>query len=808
MIVSYGFLQTILKKECPPAEDFYKRFGEIGFEVENYIKPIKNNVIIVEVIEVTEVPEYTKLKKVILTDGKETHQVVTNWQGVQVGNKYTWAAPGTQVNDFILTKKDFKGTYSEGMLLSYKELQLEPINLSHQEREGLLVLPKDTPIGENFYDLFWLSKPAFDLKIPYNRPDCYSMVGLLREIVAAFSLNISPSERKKIHHIYPGFSEILLKRNVKNENFKGIKVSNKTDCPYYAGALISGVSIKPSLYEIRRRLFAFRIRPINNVVDIANLVMFYYQQPLHTFDFDRLVGKTIEVRNPISPEVFNAIDGKEYSINEKDLVIADEVRPIAIAGIIGSSDSEIVESSRNIFIECAYFKPSTISVTSARLNLTTDASSRYARGVDYKQLDEILKISTYLICALCGGAIDGEFMFVKNAFVPPQDIDLSLEEYTNITGLTISKYQASNILNKLEIPFDNCMGDIMRIHPPSFRRMDLKENVDIIEELLRFSGYDKITPTKPVYEIEYKPEKPWIKMNRKIRQQMIALGFFEVLTDSFAKDEEVKLLYHLDTPGLVQVQNPLRKDQSYLTPNRVLALLAIAKRNIAMKNSDLRLFELGSHYLNGETKHLDWIVTGFNRCQTCHQKPRQMDFYYAKGIKENSILSRYKIPFTTKICTNNVLFDKQQALDVIADGKVIGTYGKVSKEILDYYDIQQPVFYSTMELNPIMKYLIRHGEYKPVSLNQDIVRDIAFLVDKNVPAGDITNQIKATAGIVLKNSIIFDLYQGKNIDETKKSIAIRLLLNFGQNATGEQIQKVIDSIVEDLTTKFSIKLRS
>jgi phenylalanyl-tRNA synthetase beta chain len=338
--------------------------------------------------------------------------------------------------------------------------------------------------------------------------------------------------------------------------------------------------------------------------------------------------------------------------------------------------------------------------------------------------------------------------------------------------------------------------------------MDLKESVDIIEELLRFSGYDKITSTKPVYEIEYKPEKSWIKMNRKIRQQMIALGFFEVLSDSFAKDEEVKLLYPLNTPGLVQVQNPLRKDQSFLTPNRVLALLAIAKRNISMKNSDLRLFEIGNHYLNGETQHLDWIVTGYNRDQTCHQKPRQMDFYYAKGIKENSILSRYKIPFTTKACTNNVLFDKFQSLDVIVDGKVIGTYGKLNQEILDYYDIQQPICYSTMELDPIMKYLIKHGEYRPVSLNQDVIRDIAFLVDRDVPAGDITNQIKVTAGDILKNSIIFDLYQGKNIDETKKSLAIRIFLNFGQNATGEQIQKVMDSILEDLEAKFSIKLRS
>ncbi|MDD4029085.1 MAG: phenylalanine--tRNA ligase subunit beta [Caldisericia bacterium] len=806
MIISYGYLQDILKKECPSVEELTKKFPEIGFEVENIFLPENNTVFTVKVIEKTDIPSTEHLLHATISDGVQTHQIVTSWKELRVGGVYLWAPPGTTIGGITLTSKDFQNVQSEGMLLSYVEVSLDNTVVSNQERLGPMELPPDTPIGKNFFDLFWLSFPTFDLKIPYNRPDCYSMEGLLREVTAAFDIHFPATDRRSIHHIYPPFKEVQIKRSVRNISFKGLKVLDSERCPIYLGALLGDVKIDASPFEIRRRLMAFRVRPVNNVVDCANIIMFYYQQPLHTFDLDRLMGHHIEVRTPLAPESFDALDGKTYTLTENDLVIADEVRPIAIAGVMGSSDSEIMDSTKNIFLECAYFQPKTISRTSARLHLVSDASSRYARGVDYGQLEDVMKITVNLMSSVCGGTIAGEFFTHRTTIQPPPDIDLSLQEFSDVTGIDISKFQASSILKKLEIPFENTLRDGLRIHPPSFR-VDLHESVDIIEELLRFTGYHNIQPSKPMYQVEYKPEKPWIKMNRLIRQQMGALGFFEAMTDSFAKDEEVALLYPSDTPGLVQVENPLRKDQSYLTPNRILALLDIAKKNISKKNTNLRLYEIGNHYLQGENLYLDWLITGDTQCQTWCHEPRTMDFYFAKGIKENSVLMRYHIPFTTKPSENHNVFDPCQALDVIVEDSTIGTYGAVHPKLLQYFGIHQPVFFSCMQLNPIMKYLVRHGHYRPISAAQDVLRDIAFLVDRDIPAGQLVKTIQETAGYCIKKTIIFDLYQGKNIDTTKKSIAIRMMFNFGQNKTSEEIQEIMDDIVQSLHNVYNIEIR-
>jgi phenylalanyl-tRNA synthetase beta chain len=806
MIISYGYLQDILKKDCPSIDEITKKLPELGFEIENIYPAEHNSLITVKVIDTKELPATDHLIQAFISDGERTHLVVTSWKQLRVGGIYIWAPPHTTIGGIILTSKDFQNVTSEGMLLSFVELKLDNSLVSNQERLGPMELPSDTPVGKNFYDLFWLSLPTFDLKIPYNRPDCYCMDGILREITAAFDLHLPSLERRHIRHIYPSFKGLQVKRSVQNKTFKGLKVLDSQRCPIYLGSLLSNVKIAPSPFEIRKRLLAFRVRPVNNVVDCANMIMFYYQQPLHTFDLDRLMGHHIEVRTPKAPESFDTLDGKTYTLTENDLVIADEVRPIAIAGLMGSSDSEILDSTKNIFIECAYFQPKTISQTSARLHLVTDASSRFARGIDHGQLEDVLKITVQLMSAVCDGTIEGEFYTHKVSIPPSSDIELSLQEFTNVTGIEVSKFQASSILKKLEIPFENTLQDRLRIHPPTFR-VDLQESVDIIEELLRFTGYHNIHPSKPVYQVEYKPQKPWIIMNRIVRQQMSSLGFYEVLTDSFAKDEDVALLYPPDTPGLIQMENPLRKDQSYLTPNRILALLEITKKNIFMKNSNLRLYEIGNHYFEGEHPYLDWIITGDTQAQTWCEQPRAMDFYFAKGIKENSVLHRYHIPFTTQPSQDQSLFDPCQALDVIVDNQVIGTYGGIHSKLLEHFGIHQAVFYSCMKLEPIMKYLIQHGQYQPISISQDVVRDIAFLVNRDVPAGQLVKTIENSVGSCIKKTNIFDLYQGKSIDHTKKSIAIRIMFNFGENKTSEEIQEIMDEIVQNLQNDYNIELR-
>lgn len=806
MIISYAFLKDILKSQCPKESNLASKLIQIGFEVEEVIPAINKDVQTVQVTKVEKIGDEESLFKVTVTDKKDFFTVVTSWDKVNIGEIYVHAKPGVEILGSLLTEKSFGSLKSFGMLLSYTELELEADILTASEKEGLLKLPDDTPVGKNFYDLFWLSDSFFHLKIPFNRPDCYSFLGLLREITCAYEISLPSTIRRDIHWLYPAFSERSLKRSVARSDFKHIEISNKESCPYYTGIILEKVTVTNSTFEIRKRLFAFHAKPINNVVDIVNLLMLYFGQPLHTFDLDKIIGKHILVRHAKLGETIEAIDGKSYSLTEDDLIIADEIHPIGLAGIIGGKDTEIRNQTVNVFIESAYFSPITISRTSNRLNLVTDASSRFGKGVEQNQVREILMDASYLISSLCGASVAGETVQEGSLSYKPREILITPKDFVEVTGLEVSKYSFTHILNNLEIPFDIRGLDNISIKVPSFRETDLKEKVDIIEEVLRFVGYDKIIPKTPVYKIKFAPANEKIKHNSNIGNYLVGMGFHEIITDSIVPDEEVNLFFTSDNEGLIRIANPMKAGLSYLSPHKIIQFLSVIKRNMVRKQNEIRMFEFGKHYFIQEEEYLNIALSGQTDPETWYEKPRKVDFYFAKGVLE-SLLKKYNVPFTENKTTQFNLFDCNESVDFYIGNHPIGSLGIVLPKILAYYEIDCPVYFGFIQVSKIAKYIDKNIKFESISPIQDITRDIAFTVLKSVRLGDILEKIKDTASKSLKETVVFDVYSGPNIGEDLKSIAIRLIFNFGQNVYKEKIQEDIDSIVLELEKSFQISIR-
>lgn len=806
MIIPYELLKNIWKDSSPTIDELINKLTNIGFEVEELIKPINKNIITVKVESIEKIEFLNNLYKVNVNNGERIITVVTSWEELKEGYIYTYAAPGTKILGKNVEVKKFGEVVSDGMLLSYNELEIKSEFLSTSEREGIMELPDDTPVGKNFYELFFENQ--INLKVPFNRGDCYSFIGILRDISAAFEISLPPRIKNDINYIYPSFDGTRVKRESSIEDFNGIKIQNKDACPFYSCIIVNNIKSYKSSYQLRKLLFSFGIRPINNVVDIANLIMYFYGQPLHTFDYDKISGKEINVRQARIGEELNAIDGKNYSLTEEDLVIADNLHPMAIAGIIGGKETEISLLSKRVLIESAYFNSLYISRTSSKLNINTDASARYSRGIDRTRVKDLAVTAANLIAFLCDGAIAGEVYQDGTNEFEPKKINFSIEQFKKVTGIDLSKYTATHILNRIEIPFEIKSQNELIVKVPSFREFDIKEDVDLIEEILRFVGYDKIIPKLSPTYIRYEDENTNFQTKKILRNILIGIGLYEVVTDTFVPDELIYKVYGEKISDLVIVKNPTKNGWSFLSPNKIFQLCEIIQKNLFRKKTDLKLFEIGKHYLkDSEDDFLDIVFTGYKNVGSWLEKPEKVDFYYCKGLIE-SLLNRYRLPFREKKHIEGKILDPIESVDFYVDTAKIASFGKVEKKIKDYFDIREEIFYGSIKLSPLLiKYILQTIKYTATPKTHEVVRDIALVVDEAIKVDDILNKIKTLANSSLTNITFFDIYRGENIPKNKKSIALRLTFNFGINLKSEQIQDSLDKIIKEICIAFNAVLR-
>jgi phenylalanyl-tRNA synthetase beta chain len=647
-----------------------------------------------------------------------------------------------------------------------------------------------------------------DFEITPNRSDCLSILGIARETAVALGKKLKP-----VKISYPPRTTAV---NIKEQDFD-VDIKNENNCLRYIGRILLNIEIKDSPDFIRRRLERVGLRAINNVVDITNYVLFELGQPMHAFDYNKIEGKKIIVRNAHQGERIITIDEEERVLTKDDLVIADSKKPIALAGIIGGKDTEVTEETKNILLESAYFNPSCVMRSSKRHGLITESSYRFERGVDYPTVEGASLRAVELFRKYCSKSkkkvtvlLDKELDVRKKGAEVRNRVNLKFSFVEKNLGILPPSFFMRNIFRGLGIEIVAQLKDGFKLEPPSFRH-DLKEEVDYVEEIARFYGYDKIPSDKfPKIRIEREERLEQFSEKRKedsIRDILMMLGLNEVITYTLIGEDELEFL---DIENPLSVTNPLTKNFSILRPTIVPSLLKIANYNFNRSIFDLAIFEIGKIYLfkeEPEEKKVIGILLSGNKYQDYNQNSIGFKFYDLKGIIEALFLrlgiKNYK--FEDK---DFVYFAKGNSAQVLIDDKKGGFLGLISDKLCSKYDIKKDVFIAEIYFDKLSHHILKEIKYKKLPVFPYILRDLSILVDKERKIQDILEVISTTSSLTTDIKVI-DIYKGKQVPEDKKSITFRLKFQSEKRTLkDEEADKEVSKILDDLKEKFSVSLRS
>jgi len=623
---------------------------------------------------------------------------------------------------------------------------------------------------------------VLDLDITANRAaDCFSHLGIARECAALTKLKVK-SEKRKVKEEN--------KNNIKD--FIQLEIRDKNDCPRYTGRVIRGTKVKESPKYIQARLISCGLQPINNIVDAANYVMLEIGQPLHAFDLDKIEGSKIIVRRAKSNEKIEALDDKVYKLDKSVLVIADSKSPLAIAGIKGGKGSAIDRKTKNIFIESANFNPLLIRKTSKKLGLKTDASFRFEHGMDSNMTEIAIDRLAELINELAGGKIVKNRVDIFSKKILPKKIKLNLAQVEKLLGLKISEKEVVKILKSLGFE----VGDNFQVKVPTWRR-DITESYDLIEEIGRIYGYEKIVPVFPKLALIPAQRNEEIIWQERAKNILKASGFFEVYNYSFISK---KIGDYLDN-NLAELENPFSEEFYYLRPNLLINLLnnISYKENHFQKKEKIQIFELGTVFKREigkieEKKMLTGVIFG-----------EKDGFYILKGMIDGLLQGLgisdifYDNFQATPDNSEKILWNLNKSAEIKISSKEIGFIGELSSGILSKLGIKAPVIAFEIDFNKLVKFCSEEREYSAISKFPSAVRDVAILLPSRVRVVDVLNKINTAGGELVQDVDLFDIYEGKELAEEKKSLAFHILFQSNDRTlSGEDIDKLFQKIIKAL----------
>ena len=733
-------------------------------------------------------PEADKLNVTTVDVGDEVLQIICGAPNVAKGQHVIVSKIGAVLpGDFKIKKAKIRGIESYGMICSLEELGIKDFEA---EEKGIYVLGEDAEIGGDPMAYLALNDWVLDLDLTANRPDLLSMEGVAYDVACMLDREITLKE-----HVY---------KVVKEEN--PVKVFTDTsDCEAYYGQLIRNITIQPSPYWMRSRLMAAGVRPINNVVDITNYVMLEYGQPLHAFDYDKLQSDTILVRHAKAEETLITLDDQERKLLESDVVITDGEQPIALAGVMGGHTTEVDSKSKTILLEAASFDPICVRKTSKRLDLKSEASSRFEKGIDPNKIKKAMDYASELFIKLAGGEVVGDYSYFDKTKKERKTIELSLEKLNHVTGHRFTSIEVEEVLNRLRFPY-RLRDEDFKIEIPT-RRQNMYDYQDIIEEIVRIYGYDRIPVTIPnVPTYGYLNEIQ--RLRRTIREYFVANGFTEAISYSLGSMQEAIEFDH-ETKPTIEIMNPINQDRNILRHSILPSLLHVMQYNVARKNEDIFLFELGrAYYPDHEVEMLSGLMSGVYSSTLWQGKKEVADFYLLKGIIEQLFnrlhITDYVIQKADKPLPS---MHPGMTADIYIKDQYLGFIGKLHPEkeyrlgiaktylfelnfelIADAYDL-------SLELKPIAKY-------------PSVTRDLALVVDQNIEAAELIQEVKVAGKKTLSEVTVFDLYQGDKIEADKKSIALSLTLqNSEKTLQSKEIDIVIERIVKHIEKTLAAKLR-
>lgn len=798
MKISNNWLKQFIKTDLK-TEKIGEYLTDIGLEVEgieNYesVKGSLQGIVVGKVLTCEQHPNADKLKKTTVDIGNgKILDIVCGAPNVAAGQIVPVAVVGTVIyngnESFTIQKAKIRGEYSEGMICAEDELGLS------NDHGGIMVLDESYKIGDPFAQYFELvHDEVFEIGLTPNRTDAMSHYGVARDLHAFLVNNQLKSEFEKIT------SQPL---NIEGTTDFQLEVEDAELCPRYIGAVIENIQVADSPDWLKNRIKAIGLSPINNVVDITNYILHGLGQPLHAFDADKIEGRKVKVGVNPQGTKFTTLDGVERTLNGTEIMIKDgNDHPMCIAGVFGGKDSGVSANTKSIFLESAYFNPIAVRKGAKFHGLNTDASFRFERGVDPNNVRTAITYAISMIEEISGGKLAGQLLEFYPKKIENQYVILRFSKVEQILGTKIHREKIKEILKTLEIEVLNEIQNGLEISVPPYRA-DITREIDVIEEILRIYGYNKIdapqkisfTPVKLSFDDQDSLENFWART-------LQSNGFNEVMNNSLTS---VK-----DETHAVKLLNPLSGDLAFMRTSLAEGLLQNADYNIKRKNPDLKFFELGKiyHKIDGkylERKQLAILVTGRNVPENWLQPKSATDFYYLKSYVK-ILLDKLQLDIDEKPLEDARFSD---ALELIANGKTIARLGKISKALREDADIDQDCYYAEIELENCQKLRATENlKFVDIPKFNKIRRDLALLVDKNVSYDELYKSARKNRSKFLKNISLFDVYEGKNLPEGKKSYALSFeLLNEEKTLEEKDIAEVMNALINTFKKEFSAELR-
>lgn len=763
--------------------DFSEAMSMSGSKVEGWTTEFEDvkNVVVGKILSVEPHPDSDHLVICQLDVGQqEPVQIVTGASNVHVGDMVPAALHKSQLpNGVKITKGKLRGVMSNGMMCSIAELNLTKGDFPYAAENGIFLLQEDCQVGQDIASAIGCNDTCVEFEITPNRPDCLSVLGLAREAAVTFGKEL------KMHtpQVKGCGGDV--------HDYLSVEVRNPQLCPRYTAKVVKNVKIGPSPRWMRERLRASGVRPIDNIVDITNYVMLEYGQPMHAFDIEYVKDHKIIVRNAVSGETIQTLDGVDRTLSEDMLVIADSEKASAVAGVMGGEHSGINENTHTVVFESACFKGSSVRITAKKLGMRTESSGRFEKGLDAQNCLPAVMRACELVELLGAGEVVDGVIDVDNTNYQPTRIHLDADWTNRFLGTDIPKEQMVKILTDLQFQLE---GD--EIIVPSFRS-DVEHKADIAEEIARFYGYNNI----PTTIAKGSPEggyNEYQKFERVVNQNMLAQGMYEIMTYSFVSPKQYdKIRLPKDDPKRqsVVIRNPLGEDTSIMRTNAIPSMMDILSKNYNNRNGAVSLYEIGNEYIPVEGELLPDEVPNLVLGMYGDDK----DFFTLKGVVENLLDTLAIREYDVDAKSDDPTFHPGRCAVLSKDGEEFGIIGEVHPLVCANYGINTRVYVGKLKLRKLFAMMDTQRSYVPMPKFPASTRDLALLCDDALPVMTMEKAIKAAAGKILEKIELFDVYKGSQIAQGKKSVAFNISMRASDRTlTDEEVNGAMSKILKAL----------
>ena len=798
MLISLNWLKQYIDLDGIEINEMENALTMIGQEVEKIEIAGSNleNVVTAKIIEKEMHPDSDHLTVCKVDNNKEILQIVCGASNHKAGDKVVLAQIGAKLSeDFVIKKGKIRGKESCGMLCSEVELGIG------SDKDGIIILPEDAPIGVPFKDYLGINDTVFELEITPNRPDCLSHIGIARELSAYYGKELK----------YP---ETEIKNEIEEKTSDNVKVTIEDSnlSRRYTTRILKNVTVKESPKWLKERIESVGLRSINNIVDVSNFILMEMNHPNHVFDLDKIEGNEIKVKSAVKGDKLVTLDEQERELEDGDIVICDSKKILALGGVMGGLDSEVTDNTKNILLEVAQFNPQNVRKTSRRLTLSSDSSYRFERGIDVEDSIKVINRLANLIQEVAGGEILNGYVDVYPVPHENKVAELNFERLNRFVGKVIPREKVIEILRNLEIDVkDN--GETLTLTAPSYRG-DLELEQDYFEEIIRMYGFDNIENILPRVDINQSATLDTTKLTDRVKTICASTGLKEVINYSFIpKNALQKLKYTgVSEDKLIDISNPITEDFVTMRPTLLYSLIKNAKDNMNRNISNIRFFEVSRTFekaeeLAKENIKLGIILAGENDKTLWNPKPVHYDFYDLKGIVEEIFLKLKFQNFSLKRSVQTE-FHPGRSADVFVGKEYIGSFGEIHPDVLENFDLnKKTVLVAEFNIDLIKKYINKPFVYEGIVKYPAVPRDLALVMNENILVGDVLKTIEKIDKKVEKVEL-FDIYQGIGVEPGKKSVAISILLRDDSKTLEEkEINDIIDKILAKMKKDYMAELR-